>query len=387
MRKAVAGGGGLILLALGIWAAKSPAEASATEHSAMSMESVPFGTTAQGEAVQLYTLRNANGIIAKVMTYGAIIYSLEVPDKNGRLTNVNANCASLADYENKSPCFGAVIGRYANRIAHAGFTLEGRRISVARNAGPHHIHGGVRGFHKRVWKGDPTRGSDFVGLTLTYLSKDGEEGYPGNLTCTVRYELNNKNEWKMEYTARTDKTTVVNLSNHSYWNLAGAESGTVLDQELTVNADKYLLADDALIPTGAIASVEGTPVDFRTPHRIGERMDEIKEKQFGGGYDHCLVVNHKVPGDLMFCAKLKDPQSGRTMEVRTTQPGVQIFTANFDSGAFHGPGGYAYPRHLGLCLETQHFPDSPNKPQFPSTTLKPGETLHEVTIHKFGVEP
>jgi aldose 1-epimerase len=190
----------------------------------------------------------------------------------------------------------------------------------------------------------------------------------------------------MDYTASTDKTTVVNLSNHSYWNLAGAQSGTVLDHVLTVNADKYLLADADLIPTGEIVTVQGTPVDFRRPYRVGERMGQIKEKQFGGGYDHCLVLNHAKPADLTFCAKVKDPASGRTMEVLTTQPGVQIFTANFGSGAFSGPGGYAYPQHLGLCLETQHYPDSPNEPLFPTTILKPGETYHSTTIHKFGVE-
>jgi aldose 1-epimerase len=352
----------------------------------MSIDSTPFGTTHEGEPVEQYTIKNANGVTARVLTYGAIIFSLEVPDKNGHFTNVTANCASLADYENRSPCFGALIGRYANRIAHGEFPLEGRTISLPRNAGPHHIHGGVRGFNKRVWKAEPFRASDAVGLKLSYVSKDGEEGYPGNLTCTIIYELNNRNEWKMEYNAETDKTTVVNISNHSYWNLDGAQSGTVLDHVLTVDADKYLLADDALIPTGTIAPVEGTPVDFRQPHRVGERMSQIKEKQFGGGYDHCFVINNPKPGDLVFCAKLKDPKSGRTMEVSTTQPGVQVFTANFQSGAFSGPGGYSYPQHLGLCLETQHFPDSPNKPQFPSTVLKPGEVYHQTTIHKFGVE-
>jgi aldose 1-epimerase len=352
----------------------------------LSIESAPFGTTHDGESVEIYTLRNSNGLTAKVITYGAIIYSLEVPDKNSHLANVNANCASLGDYEDRSPCFGALIGRYANRIAHAEFVLDGQRISLPRNAGPHHIHGGVRGFHKRVWKAEPIQGPDFVGLRLTYFSKDGEEGYPGNLSCTVIYELNNRNEWKMDYTARTDKTTVVNLTNHSYWNLGGVQSGTALNHILTVNADKYLLADDALIPTGEIVPVKDTPVDFQQPHRVGERMGQIKEKQFGGGYDHCLVLNHSKPGDLTFCARVKDPQSGRIMEVSTTEPGVQIFTANFQSGAFTGPGGYAYPKHLGLCLETQHFPDSPNKPQFPSTVLSPGETYHSTTIHKFDVE-
>jgi aldose 1-epimerase len=350
------------------------------------IEHAPFGTTQEGEAVELYTLKNANGLTAKVITYGAIIYSLETPDRAGHFTNVTANCAFLADYETKSPCFGAVIGRYANRIAHGQFMLEGSKVSLPLNAGPHHIHGGVRGFNKRVWGAEPIQGDDFVGLKLTYISKDGEEGYPGRLVCTVTYKLNNQNEWTMDYTAQTDKTTVVNLSNHAYWNLAGAQSGTVLDHLLTVNADQYLLTDDALIPTGEIASVDGTPVNFRSPHRVGERMHDIKDKQFGGGYDHCMVLHHKTPGDLMLCAKLSDPKSGRSMEVLTTEPGVQIFSANFGSGAFTGPRGYAYPRHLGLCLEAQHFPDSPNKPQFPSTVLKPGETYRATTVHRFSVE-
>jgi aldose 1-epimerase len=359
---------------------------SANNDPKMSIERSDFGTTPDGERVELYTFKNANGLTAKVITYGAIIYSLEVPDKDGQFTNVTANCASVADYESKSPCFGALIGRYANRIARGQFMLEGGRVSLPLNAGPNHIHGGVRGFHKRVWKAEPIRGNDFVGVKLTYVSKDGEEGYPGKLVATVAYELNNRNEWKMDYRAQTDKTTVVNLTNHAYWNLAGAQSGTVLDQVLTVNADKYLVADDALIPTGEIVPVEGTPVDFRKPHRVGERMHEVKEKQFGGGYDHCMVINHEKPGALDFCAKLKDPASGRTMEVSTTQPGVQIFSANFQPSSLTGAGGYVYPRHLGLCLETQHFPDSPNKPQFPSTVLHPGESYHEVTVHKFGVE-
>jgi len=354
--------------------------------SKMSITKTPFGTTKEGEAVDVFTLRNANGLTAKVLTYGAIIYSFEAPDQSGRFANVTANCESLIDYQQRSPCFGALIGRYANRIAGAKFTLDGQEISLPKNAGANHIHGGVRGFNNRVWTAQEVRREDAVGLKLTYASKDGEEGYPGTLNCTVLYELNNRNEWKMEYSAQTDKPTVVNLSNHAYWNLAGTQSGTVLDHILTLNAETYLAADDSLIPTGSILSVEGTPLDFRTPHAIGERMDRITDKQFGGGYDHCFVLNHQKLGDLTFCAKVKDPKSGRTMELLTTEPGVQLFTANFASGAFTGPNGYRYPKHLGLCLETQHFPDSPNHAGFPSTILRPGQNYHAVTIHRFGVE-
>jgi len=375
-------------LALLLLLAGSPAWAAAQApvHGPLSIDRSPFGTTRDGQAVELYTLGNTHGLSVKVMTYGAIIYSLEAPDRTGRLANVTANRESLADYENKSACFGSLIGRYANRIADARFMLDGRQVLLPRNGGPHHIHGGVRGFDKRVWKAQPLRGPDFVALKLTYTSPDGEEGYPGGLDCTVAYELNLRNEWKMDYTARTDKPTVVNLSNHAYWNLAGAQSGTVLDQVLTLNADRWLLVDGTLIPTGDTAPVQGTPLDFRTPHTIGERIGQIQGSHFNGGYDHCLVLNHKEPGDVTFCARLADPKSGRTMEVFTTEPGVQIYSANFPSGAIEGPYGYPYPKHAGLCLETQHYPDSPNHPQFPSTVLRPGQIYHSTTIHKFGVE-
>lgn len=356
-----------------------------TAQAQASIFSTPFGSTREGEPVELYTLKNRHGVTAKVMTYGAILYSFEVPDKEGHLLNVTLNRETVADYERKSPCFGALLGRYANRIARGEFTLDGKSVSLPRNGGPNHIHGGARGFDKRVWHGEPLQGKDFVAVKLTYTSKDGEEGYPGNLTCTVRYELNDRNEWKMEYTATTDKATPVNLSNHAYWNLAGAQSGDVLGQVLTVTADKYLAVDETLIPTGELLPVAGTPLDFRTPHTIGERLGSIREKQFNGGYDHCLVVNHKHAGELSFCARLTEPKSGRTMEVFTTQPGVQLYSANFPAGAFEGPGGYPYPSHAGFCLETQHFPDSPNHPEFPSTILRPGETYHEVTVHRFGL--
>lgn len=378
----------LRLLAISLVISCSPMTSTKADplSSKLTIETAPFGKTKAGRAVELYTLKNANGLIAQVITYGAVIYSLETPDKAGHLANLTANCASLADYEDRSPCFGALIGRYANRIAKGKFTLDGQQYSLPLNGGPNHIHGGPRGFDKQVWAAEPLRGSDFVGVKLTYTSKDGENGFPGNLKCTVVYQLNNQNEWRMDYTATTDKATVVNISNHAYWNLAGVYSGPVLDEMLTVNADQYLRADDTLIPTGETVPVEGTPLDFRKPHAIGERISQIKEKQFNGGYDHCLVLNHKTPGDLTLAAKLKDPKSGRTMEVFTTAPGLQIFSANFGPGAFAGPNGYSYPRNLGLCLECQHYPDSPNHPGFPSTILRPGQTYHATTVHRFGVE-
>jgi aldose 1-epimerase len=346
----------------------------------------PFGRTRAGEDVELFTLSNTNGMTVKVMTYGAILYSVEVPDKNGKFANVTANRPTVADYEARSACFGAVVGRFANRIANAQFTLDGQTYPITKNAGKHHIHGGNRGFDKVVWKPKVVRGLDFVAVKLEYLSKDGEEGYPGNLQCGILYQLKSGNEWRMEYTATTDKATPINLSNHAYWNLAGVYSGTVLDQMVTIEADQYLLVDDALIPTGEFASVEGTPVDFRQPHKIGERIGDIVEKKFNGGYDHCLVVRRSKPGELVLCARMTDPASGRFMEVLTTEPGVQIYSANFPSGAFQGPQGYSYPRNLGLCFETQHYPDSPNKPNFPSTIVRPGETFRSVTLHRFGVE-
>jgi aldose 1-epimerase len=364
-----------------VWGSTDSARAT---ESKMSIEKSSFGTASDGQPVELYTLRNANGLTAKVLTYGAVIYSLEVPDKDGKLANVTANLDTVSDYENRSPCFGAIVGRYANRIAKGRFVLDGKTYTLACNNGPNHLHGGIKGFNKRVWTAQRVEEKDAVGLKLSYTSKDGEEGYPGTLRATVLYQLNNQNEWRMDYTATSDKTTVVNLSNHAYWNLAGALSGTVLDQVLTLNADKYLPADEGLIPTGQLAPVDGTPLDFRSPHSVGERIDQIREKQFGGGYDHCFVIDRQHPGELVRCATLKDPKSGRVMEVWTTEPGVQIFSANF--AGLSGPHAYTYPKYLGLCLETQHFPDSPNQTQFPSTTLQPGQTFHPTTIHKFKIE-
>lgn len=350
-----------------------------------SVEPAAFGVTSDGQPVEIYTLRNSHGWTAKVLTFGAAIYSLEVPDRQGRLANITANRQSLADYETKGGAFGSVLGRYANRIGGGKLVVDGKTYSLPLNNGPNHIHGGPKGFNKRVWKAQALPRKDAAALKLTYTSVDGEEGYPGTLVCTIVYELNDRNEWKMDYTATTDKPTVVNLSNHAYWNLAGAYAGTVLDHLLTVNADEVLRVDETLIPTGEMAAVAGTPLDFRRPRRVGERIAEITENHFNGGYDHCFVVRHKKPGNLTLCATLKDLKSGRVMEVLTTEPGVQVYSANFPSGSVVGPDHYAYPKHAGLCLETQHFPDSPNKPNFPSTLLKPGQVFRSTTLHRFRI--
>lgn len=348
------------------------------------VETHAFGKTESGEEVSEYVLRSGNGLTARILTYGAILHALEVPDGPGRGVNVSANCATLSDYASRSPGFGATIGRYANRIAGAKFTLDGVEHAVTRNAGKHHIHGGHRGFAKVVWQvAGVERKEGAARLTLVYVSRDGEEGFPGELTCRLTYELNERDELRMEYEATTTKPTHINVCNHAYWNLAGAYAGDVLGHELTVNAEEYLLVDGDLIPTGEVAKVTGTPVDFRQARRIGERIGEIRERQFGGGYDHCLVLKKERAGELSFCARLADPGSGRVMEVWTTEPGVQLYSANFGAGSFKGPNGYAYPRHLGFCLETQHYPDSPNRPSFPTTVLRPGETFRSTTVHRF----
>lgn len=354
--------------------------------SALEVSRQEFGKSQDGQQVYLFTLKNDKGLSARVMTYGAIIYSLDVPDKRGVSTNVTANRETLADYEAKSPNFGSVVARYANRISNARFTIDAKTSQLTKNHGEHHIHGGPKHFGKVVWRGKALREKDAVGVQLDYVSKDGDEGFPGEVKCTITYRLNNNNEWVMDYVARTDKPTHFNISNHAYWNLAGAYAGDVLQQTLMVNADHYCLVDANLIPTGEIVSVAGKPVDFRQPHRIGERMANIPEPHFRGGYDHCLVLNKKHPGELSLCARVKDEQSGRVMEVYTTEPGVQVFSANFAEGSYTGPNGYVYPKHLGICLETQHFPDSPNKAHFPSTLLRPEEAFRSTTIHRFLAE-
>ncbi|MGQ9574053.1 MAG: aldose epimerase family protein [Thermoguttaceae bacterium] len=340
----------------------------------MSIRKDLFGTTPDGQSVELYTLSNPGGMSVQVMTLGATLVSVQVPDRAGRAAEVTLKMDSLAEYAKGHPCFGSICGRYANRIARGAFTLDGVEYTLARNNGLNHLHGGRVGFDKVHWKAEPLEGQDGVGVKLTYISRDGEEGYPGKLTATVTYTLSPDHQLKIDYTAVTDKPTVVNLTNHAYWNLAG--SGDVLGHELMINADRYLPVDQGLIPLGELRPVEGTPMDFRKPMPIGSRIAEVP-----GGYDHCYVLNKQKAGELSLAARLVEPQSGRVMEVYTTQPGVQLYTANFLN--LSKPSGVAYRRHYGVCLETQHFPDSPNRPEFPSTVLRPGQTYRQTTVHRF----
>ncbi len=342
----------------------------------MSIEKSPFGKTAEGKDVDLYTLTNTNGLKAQIMTYGGIVTSLLVPDKNGVFADIVLGCDSLEEYIKGTPYFGALIGRYGNRIAKGKFTLDGVEYTLATNNGPNHLHGGLKGFDKVVWNAEQMQTDKGPALKLTYLSKDGEEGYSGNLSCTVIYTLTNDNELKISYEAETDKNTVINLTHHSYFNLGGHNSGDILGHELTINADSFTPVDKDLIPTGEIKSVKGTPMDFTNPMAIGSRI-----KQVQGGYDHNYVLKSS-DGSLALAALVYEPKSGRVMEVFTTEPGVQFYTGNFLDGSNKGKGA-VYNKHNGFCLETQHFPDSPNKPQFPSTVLKPGDKYKHETVYKF----
>lgn len=352
------------------------------QQAAMTISKTPFGTTKDGREVDLYTLSNG-WLTVKVLNYGGIIYSFDMPDKEGNSANISANLESIADYEKNRPFFGALVGRYGNRIAKGKFTLDGKEYTLPKNNGPNSLHGGIKGFDTVIWEVKEFKTGRSVGLQLSYTAQDGEEGYPGKLDVTVVYELNSANEWKMDYTAKTDKATVVNLTNHTFWNLSGFKS-TILNHELLLNADAFLPTDGTLIPTGEIKKVDGTPLDFRKSRVIGERIGDIKEKAFHGGYDHCFVLNREKRGGMSLCAELYDPDSGRAMKVSTTEPGVQCYSGNFLDGKLKA-FGHRYVKHDALCLETQHFPDSPNKPDFPSTVLRPGETYRHTTVHQFSV--
>lgn len=345
-----------------------------------------WGQTPEGQPVDIYTLTNARGMEARIITYGGILVSLKVPDRKGKFADVVTGFDSLDRYIGPPapPFFGALIGRYANRIGNATFTLDGVHYTLDKNDGPNSLHGGFHGFDKKVWTAKPIGNNS---LQLTYLSKDGEEGYPGNLSVTVIYTLTVNNELRIDYNATTDKDTVLNLTNHSYFNLAGQGVGDILGHIVTINADRYTPVDKTLIPTGELRPVAGTPFDFRTPHSIGERINADDEQlKYGRGYDHNFVLNRKGTS-LELAARVVEPKSGRVLEVLTTQPGLQFYTGNQLDGSIHGKGGAVYRQHVAFAMETQHFPDSPNKPKFPTTELKPRQRYHEITVFKFTTVP
>jgi aldose 1-epimerase len=348
----------------------------------MQLQQQPYGVAHSGAYADLYTLTNDQGVIITLTNYGGIITTLQTPDREGQPGDIVLGYDKLEEYVARNPFFGCLVGRYANRIANASFMLKGRHYTLAQNNGQNHLHGGTVGFDKVLWAAEPFTTPATVGVKLTYASADGEEGYPGNLAVTVVYTLTNDNEFHIDYSATTDQTTIINLTNHTYFNLAG--QGSILDHVMQIHADSFTPVNKSLIPTGEIQSVAGTPLDFRTPTPIGARIDQEDEQLgYGGGYDHNWVIAG-TPGELRSAAFVSEPTSGRTLEVLTTQPGVQFYSGNV-LPTLTGKGGKSYTRRSGFCLETQHFPDTPNQPTFPSAQLEPGERYEETTIWKFGV--
>jgi aldose 1-epimerase len=342
-----------------------------------------FGRTDDGKAVDLYTLRNAKGVEARITNYGGIVVTLKVPDKQGNLGDVVLGYDTLAEYIKETPYFGCLVGRYGNRIAKGKFTLDGKDYQLAVNNGPNHLHGGIKGFDKVVWEALPIQNPE-PALELNYLSKDGEEGYPGNLQVKAVYTLTNDNALRLDYTATTDKDTVLNLTQHSYFNLAG--KGDVLGHEVMINAERFTPVDSNLIPTGELKPVQGTPFDFNQPTTIGARINQDDEQlKFGNGYDHNWVIN-KPAGELGLMARVYEPTSGRVLEVLCTEPGLQFYTGNFLDGKLKGKGGWVFQFRNGFCMEPQHYPDSPNQPNFPSVVLKPGQTYKNTIIYRFSVQ-
>ena len=347
--------------------------------STMNIQKEAFGALPDGRGVDVFTLTNNHGIEARLMTYGATLVSLKVPDREGRFEDITLGFDEFEAYPEASPYFGCIVGRYGNRIARGRFTLDGVEYTLATNNGDNHLHGGVEGFDKKIWTAETIETENAVGIRFTYTSPDGEEGYPGNLKCSVTYTLNNDNELALEYVAETDKATPVNLTHHTYWNLLGPGKGDVLGHELMLMANHFTPVDDGLIPTGEIGAVEGTAMDFTATHAIGERIEEVP-----GGYDHNFVLTGGT-GDPALAARAHEPVTGRVLEILTTEPGIQFYSGNFLDGTISGKGGHSIGKHFGFCLETQHFPDSPNQPDFPSTILRPGEKYHSITIHRFSV--
>lgn len=351
----------------------------------LAISQAPFGKTTDGLPVEIFTLRNHNGMEARIMTYGGIVVSLKTPDKSGNFDDVVLGYDHLDAYIKRNPFFGALVGRYGNRIAKGKFSLNGKTYMLATNSGGiNHIHGGLKGFDKVVWKANPLESSDGPAVQLHYLSKDGEEGYPGNLSVTATYTLTQDNALRLDYEATTDKDTICNLTHHSYFNLRG--SGDVLDYLVQINAEKFTPVDAGLIPTGELRPVAGTPFDFRKPTAIGARINSPDEQlQFAKGYDHNWVFD-KPPGQLGLAARVVDKISGRSLEVSITEPGMQFYTGNHLDGTIIGKGGRAYPPRSAFCMEPQHFPDSPNHPYFPSVELKPGQVYKNTIIYKFSTE-
>lgn len=352
------------------------------------MQKQSFGKTADGQAVDLYTLTNKNGMEVSISNYGGTVVSIKVADNKGKMDDVVLGYDTIADYEAGKAYFGAIIGRYGNRIGHAKFSIGKSNYTLAKNNGENTLHGGNVGFNRKVWTAKDGSRPGGEALELSYVSKDGEEGFPGNLSCKVIYTLTDQNALKIEYSATTDKETVVNLTNHAYFNLAGQGSGDVLQHHLLLHADRFTPVDAGLIPTGELRPVKGTPFDFLTPTAIGARIDRDEEQiKLGMGYDHNFVLSHGIKsGVLSRAAVVHEPKTGRILEVWTTEPGIQFYTGNFLDGTGTGKGGKAYGRRNAFCLETQHFPDSPNHPAFPSTLLKPGAHYHTTTVYKFSAE-
>lgn len=374
----------LVAIPMAVWLSATIAlgapESSKEKRRQASVQKSTYGKLPDGTVIDLYTLTNAQGVVAKVITYGAIMTELHVPDRHGNLGDIVLGFDNLDQYLAGHPFFGATIGRVANRIAKGKFTLDGKSYTVATNNGPNHLHGGLKGFDKVVWQAEPVATTKGASVKFTYLSRDGEEGYPGNLAVTVVYTLTDKNELRIDYTATTDQATPVNLTNHSYFNLAGAAAGDILGHEVMLAANRYTPVDATLIPTGELAPVKGTVMDFTKPLPIGSRIQQLTNDP--QGYDHNYVLNSGGK-KLALAARVYEPKTGRVLEIRTTEPGLQFYTGNFLDGTLKGKGGVVYKQHYAFCMEADHFPNSINQPGFPSAVLRPGQTFKQTTIHKF----